>query len=157
MTCVLGIDPGLTGALAFFFPSHPDRVSVHDMPVVDGEVSVSALIATIKQMAPDMALVELVGPMPTDGAVQAFRFGAAYSAAKAAVTACQVQMHLVTPAKWKRSLNLGGGKEGKEAARGLATRLFPAVAGDFARVKDHGRAEAALLARYAAERLLSPA
>ncbi len=149
--CICAVDPGLTGAIAFFFPSNPERVSVEDMPVIDGEVNVSALIARIRQMGATAAIVEQVGPMPTDGVVQAFKFGAAYAAAKAAVTACEVPLHLVTPSKWKRALNLAGGKEGKEAARGLAARLFPAVASEFARVKDHNRAEAALLARYGAE------
>ncbi len=151
--CFMAIDPGLTGGIAFYFPSNPERVAVEDMPVIGGEVNVSALIDRIRQMRPTAALIEQVGPMPTDGVMQAFRFGAAYSAAKAAVTACGVPMHLVTPSKWKRDLSLHGGKEGKEAARAMANRIFPAVANQFARKKDHNRAEAALLARYGAERI----
>jgi hypothetical protein len=37
----------------------------------------------------------------------------------------------------------------KDAARKRACQLFPQVAGLFSRVKDDGRAEAALLAYYA--------
>jgi crossover junction endodeoxyribonuclease RuvC len=35
--------------------------------------------------------------------------------------------------------------------RALALRLFPSTAEHFARKKDHGRAEAALIARYGSE------
>ena len=157
--CVCAIDPGLTGALAFFFPSAPDRVSVEDMPVLDGEVNVTRLIGRIRQMGASLAVVERVNAMPGGGdrkmgATSAFNFGAAFSAAKACVTACEIPLHLVTPAVWKKSYGLAGGKEGKEAARGLASRLFPAVADRFVLKKSHGLAEAALLARYGAERFL---
>lgn len=152
--CILAIDPGLTGAVAFYFPSIPERVSVEDMPVCDGEVNVAMLVRRIKQMGPSLAIIELVGPMPTDGAKQAFRFGAAYMAARAAVAFCEVPVRLVSPASWKRSMKLIGGKEGKEQARALALQSFPATAARFERVKDHGRAEAALLALYAAQTLM---
>jgi crossover junction endodeoxyribonuclease RuvC len=36
----------------------------------------------------------------------------------------------------------------KDAARGVAIQRFPAMAGAFARKKDDGRAEAALIALY---------
>lgn len=147
--CIVAIDPGLTGAIAFIFPSTPERVAVEDMPVCDGEVDVAALVSRIRQMGPTHAIVELVGPMPTDGAVPAFRFGAAYAAAKAAVTVCEVPMRLVTPNKWKAAFRLKGKKDGgAEQARALALQSFPACASTFSRKKDHNRAEAALIALY---------
>lgn len=149
--CILAVDPGLTGALAFYFPDAPERVSVHDMPVADGEVDPAGIARRVRQLRPSMAIIERVGPMPRDGVRQAFGFGGAYMAARAVVTILEVPQHLVTPTVWKRHFRLRGGPEGKEQARGLALRLFPASAEHFARKKDHGRAEAALLARYAAE------
>ena len=149
--CLMAIDPGLTGAIAFYFPLAPDRVSVFDMPVVGSEVETASLARRITQLTPAMAVVEMVGPMPKDGAVQAFRFGAAYSAAKTVVAMSGVPMHLVTPAMWKRHFRIQGGPEGKEQARAMALRLFPASAEHFARKKDHNRAEAALLAKFASE------
>lgn len=149
--CLMAIDPGLTGAVAFYFPLAPTRVSVFDMPTVGNEVETASLARRIAQMAPSMAVVELVGPMPRDGAVQAFRFGAAYAAAKTTVAMSGVPMHLITPQMWKRHYRLQGGVDGKEQARALALRLFPNSAEHFARKKDHGRAEAALLAKFAAE------
>ena len=67
----------------------------------------------------------------------------------ATLGALKVPMILVTPQKWKRHFRLIGSD--KEASRTMALRLFPACAEHFQRKKDHGRAEAALLARYGAE------
>jgi hypothetical protein len=50
--CVLGVDPGISGAIAFFFPVAPDRVAAEDMPAVCGEVDAATLAARIIQMAP---------------------------------------------------------------------------------------------------------
>jgi hypothetical protein len=60
----------------------------------------------------------------------------------------QVPLHLVTPGKWKKHFQL---TSDKEQSRELAIRLFPGSAFQFNRKKHHGRAEAALLARYGAE------
>ena len=53
----------------------------------------------------------------------------------------------LTPAHWKRLVGIAPGKEGaKDAARSEAIRRWPGHAATFARVKDDGRAEAALIA-----------
>jgi crossover junction endodeoxyribonuclease RuvC len=52
----------------------------------------------------------------------------------------------LTPPVWKRSVGLAPGKDGaKDAARSEAIRRWPHRAELFARVKDDGRAEAALI------------
>ncbi len=149
--CLMGVDPGLTGAIAFFWPEHPERVAMEDMPVVDGEVEPLGLHRLIVSMAPTRAIVEQVASMPRDGGKSAFSFGRAYGVARATVALAIVPTHLVRPADWKRHFKLAGGPEGKEASRALALRMFPASAEHFARKKDHNRAEAALLALYLAQ------
>jgi crossover junction endodeoxyribonuclease RuvC len=57
------------------------------------------------------------------------------------LAALQIAYTTVRPAIWKRALGLG---KDKEAARLRAMQLFPAA--DLRRKKDHGRAEALLLA-----------
>lgn len=151
--CIAAIDPGLTGAVAFYFPNLPDRVSVEDMPVVNGEVDVAARARRIRQLGPTFAVIEQVGPMPRDGCRQAFGLGTAYAAAKATVTLCCVPLHLITPQVWKRHHRLIGADDPKEAGRALALRLFPASAEHFARKKDHNRSDAALIACFAAAAL----
>jgi len=61
--------------------------------------------------------------------------------------------NLVTPAAWKKAMKVAGEDEGKEQCRALALQLFPACAASFALKRHHGRAEAALLALYAAQHL----
>lgn len=151
MPCILGIDPGLGGAIAFYSPETPASITVLDMPTVDGEVDASELARLIREARPAFAATERVSPMPRDGVRQAFGFGGAYAVARTVVTLCSVPQHLITPQTWKRHYRLAGGTEGKEAARALALRLFPASAAAFSRKKDHGRAEAALLARFDAQ------
>jgi crossover junction endodeoxyribonuclease RuvC len=53
----------------------------------------------------------------------------------------------LTPPTWKRAVGIAPGKDGaKDAARSEAIRRWPHQAEFFARVKDDGRAEAALIA-----------
>ena len=145
--CILGVDPGLTGAIAFFFPVAPDRVAAEDMPVVAGEVDCATVAARISQMAPAFAIVERVASMPKQGVASTFKFGASYGAVRGVLAALQIRTHLVAPAVWKKHFRLDSDKE---KARAMALRLFAASPGHFSRKKDHGRAEAALLAVYGA-------
>jgi crossover junction endodeoxyribonuclease RuvC len=55
-------------------------------------------------------------------------------------------VRLLTPAQWKRLVGIPPGKAGaKDAARSEAIRRWPGKADLFARVKNDGRAEAALI------------
>lgn len=149
--CIMAVDPGLSGAIAFYFPSHPERVSVEDMPVAGGDIDCVTLAGRIRQLAPDIAIVEAVHSMPRQGVSSTFKFGAGYGMVRGVIAALDVPTHLVTPAAWKKHFRLGSDKE---QARALALRLFPSVGERFARKKDDGRAEAALIARYGADKLI---
>lgn len=145
--CIVGIDPGLSGAVGFYFPTCPDKVSVYDMPIVGKEVNGAALARLVQLLDPDLAVVEQVSSRPGQGVSSTFRFGASYGVARGVLSALTIPTILVSPSKWKRHYGLGSDKE---ASRALAIRYWPAVH-HFERKKDHGRAEAALLARWAAE------
>jgi hypothetical protein len=147
---ILAIDPGITGALAFYDTAHPDRVAVYDMPIVDGDVAPHAVWYRILESKPHVAIIEHVHPHPKEGVSSVWRFAAAYTTAHVVVQLLNIPIILVTPAKWKRYMNLKGGPEGKEQARRRVIESFPIFAERFSRKKDHGRAEAALLAVYAA-------
>jgi len=141
--CVMGIDPGISGAVAFFYPEQ-DRVALYDMPVVNNMVNGAELARIIKAYAPTDGIIEAVHAMPGQGVSSTFKFGQSYGIAIGVVTACTVPCHLVTPQRWKKYFRLGSDKdEGRE----LAIRLWPDSI-HFSRKKDHGRAEAALLARF---------
>lgn len=145
--CVLGIDPGASGGVAFFLPDRPDLIGVHDMPAVAGDVDAAELARLVAEMAPDFAVIEAVHAMPKQGVSSSFRFGRAYGTALGVLAALRVPTHLVTPQRWKKHFGLSAEKE---RSRALAIRLWPASR-HFARKKDTDRAEAALIARYGAE------
>ena len=153
MTTILAIDPGLTGALAIYRDEYPSGIIIADMPVVDGEINVHQLNLMLREDPIDIAYIERVGPMPRDGVRQAWRFSAAYTAARTVVSLIGIPTRLVAPTTWKKAMNMAGGPVGKEQCRGLAIELFPSCASAFARKKDQGRAEAALLAVYASRSL----
>lgn len=146
--CILGVDPGLKGAIAFYFPDAPDRVSVFDMPVVAGEVDPANLAALIRQFAPTHAVIELVHSMPKQGVSSAFKFGEGCGVVRGVISTLGISSSFVSPQRWKKHFRLDANKE---KARREALRLFSAVPEHFQRVKDEGRAEASLIARYYAE------
>ena len=146
--CILAVDPGLTGAIAFYFPAH-DAITVEDMPVAGGDIDVASLAARIAQMRPDVAIVEHVAARPGQGVASMFRFGCGFGMLRGAIAASGVPLHLVAPSRWKRYFGLDADKE---LSRSLALRLWPTRSDLFGRKRDHGRAEAALLGRYWAER-----
>lgn len=144
---VLGIDPGASGALAFYWPEAPGLVVIEDMPVVDGQVSGALLADAIRRYEPEQAVVEAVGAMPKQGVSSTFKFGFATGMIHGVLGSLGIPYSVVTPAKWKRHMGL---TSDKEQARAMAIRTFPAIAPKFYRAKDHNRAEACLLAYYAA-------
>jgi len=73
-----------------------------------------------------------------------------YGALLGALGALRVPTVLVTPGAWKVAAGLRG--KDKSASRDLATRCWPSWAESFRRVRDDGRAEAALIAIYGMEK-----
>ncbi|MEX6506953.1 hypothetical protein [Jiella sp. M17.18] len=140
----------MSGAIAFYFRSRPDLISAEDVPTVDGEIDAAALKRRIEQMRPDMAVIERVGAMPKQGVSSTFKFGQAYGTVRGVVAALGIPTHLVTPSVWKKHFALNSEKE---KARNMAILHWP-DSPHFERKKDHGRAEAALLARYGADVIL---
>jgi hypothetical protein len=151
--CIMGLDPGLSGAVAFFFPDAPDRIAVDDMPVVAGEIDCATLARRIAQMGPAFAIVERVASMPKQGVVSTFKFGSSYGAVRGILAALQIRTHLVAPAVWKKHFRLDSDKE---KSRALALRTFPKTSEHFSRKRDHSRAEASLIALYGAHQFPAP-
>jgi crossover junction endodeoxyribonuclease RuvC len=142
--CIMGVDPGLSGAIAFYYPSHPEMISVYDMPSIGKEVNCAELRLLINQHRPDYAVVESVHAMPKQGVSSSFNFGMSYGMMRGVIAACGISQHLVSPVKWKKFFLL---TSDKDASRKLAILTWP-TSEHFNRKKDDGRAEAALLALY---------
>jgi len=151
MTIVMGVDPGISGAIAFYFPMVPGRIAVDDVPVAGGEINVAELARLIRIHRPTMAVIERVSAMPGQGVASMFNFGRSYGDVRGTIGAMDVPMHFVTPQKWKKHFGLSSDKD---QSRLRAIRRFPAAAESFKLKKHDGRAEAALIALYGAEVLM---
>ena len=112
------------------------------------QLSETWLAEQLRVYQPDVAWIERVHSMPGQGSASSFSFGMSYGMARGVLAALQVPVSLVTPNEWKKHFRLGSDKN---EARLIASRLFPASAMFFSRVKDDGRAEAALLALFGAQ------
>ena len=153
---ILGIDPGVHGGLAILHAVIRDVDAVVllrdavDIPTVGtgaGErVDVAAVCTWIRQHKPTMALIERAQAMPRQGASSGFKYGRAVGALEAAIVTCEVPIEIIEPTAWKRFFRLPG--KDKELSRQRAIQLFPAAHAMLARKRDHGRAEAALIAFY---------
>jgi crossover junction endodeoxyribonuclease RuvC len=157
----IGIDPGLSGAVAVFYPPDiPIRgrgILVHDTPTFTlirnkrkkREIDVYALADLLRRInEPDShAYVEQVGAMPGQGVSSVFSFGKSFGIVLGVLAALSIPVTLVTPQAWKKALGVPAAKDG---ARARASQLMPRATDLWARVKDDGRAEAALLAYFGA-------
>jgi hypothetical protein len=154
---IVGVDPGALGALALI--ENTGLVSVHDMPALKvqrgkgekTEVDGYSLAALLRELRADIAYVEQVGGMTGQSASAAFNFGRACGAVEYALKTLGVRVELVPPGTWKRALRV---KPGKDDSRATAMRFWPGMAGEFKRVKDTDRAEAALIAEYGRQQLI---
>ena len=156
---VLGVDPGVGGALAWVTAAGV-LIAVADMPVIEvrGKRRVCAAeVARLMRIRPVLKVViEGVVAMPrvgkdgrqnTQGAASMLSFGYSAGILEGVAAGVGLEVEIVLPAVWKRRALV---PKDKGVVRQMVTRLWPASSMHFARVKDDGRAEAALLARWAA-------
>jgi crossover junction endodeoxyribonuclease RuvC len=150
---ILGIDPGVRGGLAVITIATTTMVTLIDaidIPTVGikakERVDVQAIRTWIMAHRPQHAFIERAQAMPKQGASSGFKYGRATGAIEAVITCCEVPLTIVEPSVWKKFHHLHGGD--KEGARQRALQLFPTAHAALARKRDHGRAEAALIALY---------
>jgi crossover junction endodeoxyribonuclease RuvC len=155
---ILGIDPGLAGALAVFNADDGGLV-VHDAPTLRikpgsnrRELDLAALASMIDQDASHIthAFLERAGAMPGQGVSSMFSLGQTYGMIRGLLAANFIPLTIVGARTWKAALSVPAAKDG---ARARASQLLPRHAGLWTRKKDHGRAESALIALYGARLL----
>lgn len=150
---VIGVDPGLSGAICVLSES---GVTTFDMPTVEVKkgktlkrrLDVANLLFLVRNLTDGTrpyVFIEDVGGLPGQSAAGAFSFGVTVGAIQAVLTACDLPFQAVHPIKWKPALNVRGSKD---ASRLMASQLWPSCAGQWSRKKDDGRAEAALIAEW---------
>lgn len=142
---VLGIDPGLTGAMAFL-NADGSLEELEDLPTLGKILNSHLLSRLIQGYGPiKSAIVEQAQSMPRQGIAGAFNYGVNYGIIIGVLATLEVPTSFVTASVWKRKVHL---TTDKTLSRRRASERWPARADDFKRVKDDGRAEAALLAAW---------
>lgn len=164
LSLYIGLDPGLRGAFAVL-DSINRHLIVHDIPTTTkkngrDDVDPYELAALTEKYARRVryAIVEDVNAMVYtnaqgerrgQGAAHSFAFGKAFGVAIGVLGAFYIPIIPVKPAVWKTLMGLSSDKN---RSRAKASEMFPLNISDFARKKDDGRAEAALLAHFGADR-----
>lgn len=154
---IAGIDPGKTGALAISYPDgfheffDVPRVMVRDKDVPAWNDWHTSWSNAMEFACVDMVVIELVtgGQGGKKQGVQSmFNFGGFLRFAHAIALGVRPRprVEFVTPSVWKGKLGLLNSSKG--ASRERCRTIYPTTAPNLLRVKDDGRAEAALLAHY---------
>ena len=151
---ILGIDPGLSGALACL-NTMTGEIAVEDMPTVTvlrnrkekREVSAQLVAAIVVKRHVEAAFLEKVNAMAGQGVSSVFSFGRSAGIIEGVLAAFDIPTTLVTPQAWQKAMAV---RDGKDGSRERAMQLFPASAELFQRKKDDGRSDASLIAKYGA-------
>lgn len=150
----LGIDPGLSGAVSAILPD--GRLFVTDTPVAvvkktRRDYLVGEMAAVLRGLwdrnQNACAALERGIAMPRQSSSTTYTTGRGGGLWEGILAALGIPYELVDSRKWKKEMGLPPGAD-KGASRVLASRLFPESAQFFARAKDDGRAESALIAEY---------
>ena len=153
---IVGIDPGIAGAICFF--SNGNVIDVIDMPIMpEGkknkkQVNGRQIFNEIKLIKSKFlnenisVVVEQVSAMPGQGVTSMFNFGQSFGVIKGICSAMELPIYYVRPAKWKKYFNLINSE--KDASRTKAIEMFPKISHKLSRKKDNNKAEAILIAQF---------
>ena len=154
---IIGIDPGLTGAIAVLNNNKIEEI--FDMPVMaEGKKNkrqlnsaqlVKLLQNIIKGNEDIIVAVEQVNAMPGQGVTSMFNFGQTFGAIKGICAALQLPIFFVRPAKWKKYFELINSS--KDASRTKAIEMYPSISEQLSKKKDVNKSDAILIARYYSE------
>ncbi len=156
MMLIIGIDPGITGAICFF----EDRkiIGLIEMPnmavgkknkrQVNGAQVYNEIFERIKNYNKKdiKVVIEQVSAMPGQGVTSMFNFGQSFGVLKGICSAMQLPMYFVRPAKWKKYYSLINSK--KDASRTKAIEIFPYISTQLSKKKDSNKADAILIASF---------
>lgn len=167
---VLGVDPGINGGAAIYCPGVTISVPVNGIITLPtaGEgtertIDIIAFRNWLREYQPTAAFVEKVWAMPpirdeetgeqrASGATSMFNFGGAYRETRAVIQCCDIPLHLISPARWKKFHGIkGSGDVAKENGRQLVLQRYP-WAQPFVKFKNcHNKSDALLIAMYGAK------
>ena len=151
---VVGIDPGLSGAIAIL--ENNKVIDIFDMPVMSEgkknkrQLNSAQLVNIIKESAANdediSVVVEQVNAMPGQGVTSMFNFGQTFGAIKGVCAALDLPIFFVRPSKWKKHFELINSS--KDASRTKVIEMYPSLANQLTKKKDVNKSDAILIARF---------
>ncbi len=154
------------------FSSRPPKQAVKPRLDADGKkkkkkpdtskrVDVLELQRWIRSVFPDKAVIERAQTMPDQGIASSGRYMRAVGSIEATVLCCGIPLSIISPQQWKKHFALKSGEgetlsQYKERSRQIALKVRNAEP-FMKRKKDHGPAEALLIAVYGASLVASGA
>ena len=153
---IIGIDPGITGAICFF--EDGELKDVIDMPTmasgnknkkqINGSQIFNEISLRIQNHKSENinVVVEQVSAMPGQGVTSMFNFGQSFGVLKGIFSAMQIPMDFISPVKWKKYYNLINTQ--KDSSRTKAIEFFPYISSQLSRKKDANKADAILIASF---------
>ena len=154
---IIGIDPGLSGAIAILENNEVKKIL--EIPVMsEGKKNkrqlnnaqlVNLLKDNIKDFNDASVVVEQVNAMPGQGVTSMFNFGQTFGAIKGICAALGLPIYFVRPAKWKKHFDLINSS--KDASRTKVIEMYPLLSSQLSRKKDVNKSDAILVARFFSE------
>ena len=151
---ILGIDPGLSGAIAIL--EKKKVLNLFDMPVMaEGkknkkQLNSAQLVNIIRENSIGeeeiVVVVEQVNAMPGQGVTSMFNFGQTFGAIKGICAALNLPIFFVRPSKWKKHFELINSS--KDSSRTKVIEMYPSLSSQLAKKKDVNKSDAILIARY---------
>ena len=153
---IIGIDPGISGAICFF--QEGKIMDVIEMPTmtegkknkrqVNGSQIYNEISKRIseKEKKDTRVIIEQVSAMPGQGVTSMFNFGQSFGILKGICAGMQLSMYFVRPAKWKKYYNLINSE--KDASRTKVIEVFPYFSSKLSKKKDSNKADAILIASF---------
>lgn len=146
MRLFVGIDPGAVSGAWGVVDHRGEYWSSGHIPHEEGRIKAKAFKAELSQALDQqdaMFVVEDVHAMPKQGVSSTFKFGMAVGSILAVVELTRDPWMIVRPQQWKKDM---GVTSDKNTSLDLARTLWPGA--PLSRQKDHGVAEALLLAEW---------
>lgn len=158
LNCVIGIDPGVSGALVALDTRDLSVVKVLLMPVTHRDKAKKCDGVTISHWLDSLDSIvgvgiERVASMPKQGVASSFNFGHSAGLIQGVVNGKLLKNSLITPQKWKKHAGLIG--KPKDAARTQALELYPQIKELSLIGKGQAIADALFIARYAHQHFLN--
>ena len=158
---IIGIDPGLSGAIAVL--ENTKVLNIFDMPVMsegkknkrqlNSALLVSLIRENISKSEEVAIVVERVNAMPGQGVTSMFNFGQTFGAIKGICAALELPIFFIRPAKWKKHFELINSS--KDSSRTKAIEMYPKLSNQLAKKKDVNKSDAILIARFFSETRLT--